>query len=194
MLANLDIAIFHWINRFFVFSWLDPVMVYITDLNHFQWWLIIGLLSFILFGKRRERLSMFLIIIAVIFSDILGNFLKHLFVRMRPEHILENVRLLIESTSSYSLPSNHAMNTAAAATVLVLRYPKKKIIGYCAIVISFLVSYSRVYVGVHYPSDIISGWLFGIGCAWITVQIFKKWDWKSGLDTKTIFGINYEYV
>jgi membrane-associated phospholipid phosphatase len=169
-------------------------MIYFTDFSYFRWWLIIGILGFICFGKRYERVSMILLIIAVIFGDIIGNFFKHLFLRIRPEHMIDNVRLLVESTNSYSLPSNHAVNTAAVATVLFLRYPNRKLIGICAIVLSFLVSYSRVYVGVHYPSDIIFGWLIGIGCAWLTVKILRKWDWRSGTDAKTIFGIKYGYL
>jgi 4-amino-4-deoxy-L-arabinose transferase-like glycosyltransferase len=194
MFQNIDIASFHWINSYFVFSWLDSVMVYITDFNHFRWWLVIGILGLIVFGKRYERVSMFLLLIAVMFGDIFGNFFKHLFIRIRPEHVLDNVRMLLTSSSSFSFPSNHAVNTAAVATVLILRYPKQKLIGICAIIISFLVSYSRIYVGVHYPSDIIFGWPLGIGCAWVTVQILRKWDWRNGTDTKTIFGIKYGYL
>jgi membrane-associated phospholipid phosphatase len=194
MLLNLDIAIFHWINSYFVFSWLDPLMVYITELSHFKWLLVVGVLGFIIFGKRYERLSMVLLMIAILLSDFFGNFFKYLLTRTRPEHVLDSVRMLVHTTNSFSLPSNHAVNMAAAATVLVMRYPRKKIIGWCAIVLAFLVSYSRVYVGVHYPFDVMFGWLIGISCAWVTVTILKKWEGKSGIDVKTIFGIKYKYL
>ncbi len=169
-------------------------MVYITELSHFKWFLIIGILGCIVFGKRHERLTMFLLIIAIIFSDFLGNFFKYLLARTRPEYALDSVRMLVHTTNSFSLPSNHAVNMAAVATVLVMRYRKHKLIGFGAIIIAFLVSYSRIYVGVHFPFDVLFGWLIGISCAWITVRILRKWDWNSGTDAKTIFGIKYEYL
>ncbi|MDI6782888.1 MAG: glycosyltransferase family 39 protein, partial [bacterium] len=191
MLEHLDITLFQWINGYLNHRWADAMMVYITQFSHFQILAVLTVFGFLIFGKKYEKVTILLLLLAVILSDTFGGFLKHLFSRLRPEHILDNVRLLIESSYSYSFPSNHAANTAAVAAVLVLRYPKKKIIGLCAMVMALLVSYSRIYVGVHFPSDILLGWIVGICGAGLTVQRLSSVDWKKSTDAETIFGIKY---
>jgi undecaprenyl-diphosphatase len=191
MLPRIDITLFQWLNGDLHHRWLDSVMVYITQFNHFQILAVLLVLGFFIFGKKYEKVTIVLLLMAVLLSDTLGSFLKHVFLRLRPEYMLDNVRLLIESAASYSFPSNHAANTVALATVLFARYPKKKIIAICGILITLLVSYSRIYVGVHYPSDILFGWIVGICSAGLTIQVLHNLDWKSGMNQKTIFGLKY---
>ncbi|MCX7918491.1 MAG: glycosyltransferase family 39 protein [bacterium] len=194
MFHQLDISLFYWINRQLNHPWLDSVMVYITQFSHFHSILLIAIFGFLVFGRRYEKTTVILLIIGVVFSDTFGNILKHIFQRIRPEHVLDNVRILVSSSSSYSFPSNHAVNMATAATMLSIRYWKQKKVAIPAIIVAFLISYSRIYVGVHYPSDILFGWVVGFISAMIVLKLLAGLDWTSRSNEKTLLGIKYSYL
>ncbi len=114
-------------------------------------------------------------IFAVLLSDWLGNEIKNALMRIRPCKALETVRLLAGCTSSGSMPSNHATNSFAYAITLFCLTRNR--IGIVArlypIALATLVALSRVYVGVHYPSDIIAGALFGTIVSLLLIVLYK---------------------
>ncbi len=111
-------------------------------------------------------------------TDIISfELVKPLFARERPCWVLKDVSILAAHCGgSYGLTSNHAANAAAAATVIWLRLPA--IFRWFAVPAVFIIGYSRVYLGVHYPGDIIAGYLLGIclalGLEKILFQYFEK--------------------
>jgi undecaprenyl-diphosphatase len=106
-----------------------------------------------------------LTIIAVALSDFLNDdILKPLFKRIRPCNVLQDIHLLVPCNSSFSLPSSHAVNIFTMATMIGYGY--RRIAPY-VFFIAFAVSYSRIYTGVHYPFDVISGAVIGIMCGTI---------------------------
>jgi undecaprenyl-diphosphatase len=113
-----------------------------------------------------------LVAMAVVLSDTTSHLLKVLVERVRPCDAFDAVRLLRPCPSSLSMPSAHAANSTAAATVwgLALTGPAR----WLAFGIAGLVCLSRVYLGVHYPSDVIVG--AGIGFAWG----FPLYTWGGG--------------
>lgn len=125
-------------------------------------------------------------IVLVLLSDWSGALLKHWFIADRPCHALEGVRLLVASCGRNSFPSNHAINMAAVATWLGWHY--RVLIAPMA-VLAMLVGISRIYVGVHYPGDVLSGWIWGIFFAtayyWICWRIvpirYYTWREASGM-------------
>lgn len=151
---------------------LTMIMKGITHLGDAIVIIIFCLIIFIV-PKLRKTIAM-PISIMVISSAVFNVILKHIFARSRPDIL----RLISET--GYSFPSGHAMNNAALYTMLVLliwRYVKKtslKIMlsSICA-VLTVLIGYSRVYLGVHYASDVLSGWLFGFA---LSVLIYFIWD------------------
>lgn len=105
-------------------------------------------------------------------ADFLGAQLKDLVARPRPCTALPGMTFLEQPCGGqFSFPSNHAMNTAAIAALFQVLYPKS---GWVSWPIVALVGFSRVYVGAHYVTDVIGGWLIGgvlgAGVAWLLLR------------------------
>lgn len=116
---------------------------------------------------------------AVGLSDFLGGQLKWLFERVRPCRALSQA-ISVEPGGCgglFSFPSNHAMNTAAVAAFIQVLYPRS---GWVSWPIVGLIGLARVYVGAHYVTDVLGGWLIGGviggGAAWLLLQwsVFRK--------------------
>ncbi len=174
---EVDKIIFKFFNQQFTNSFFDFLMPFITDINKSK--IFIFLISlFVTFvfwkGDRRTRTIILFLIPTVIFSDQINNFIKQSFERLRPCNDIsfkENVRLLVSCGSGYSFPSSHAVNNFAGAKFLSNFFPNKKFIFYT---IAFVMAYSRVYVGVHFPSDVIVGSLSGIAIGILFSFLTKK--------------------
>ena len=115
---------------------------------------------------------------ALILGLIFGNgILKNLFQRVRPYDLEEALvqTPLIEKPSDWSFPSGHTLASFEAATVLMIR---DKRFGIPALVLAFLIAFSRLYLYVHFPSDVLAGVLLGVlfGClgVWIVNAIWKR--------------------
>ena len=108
-------------------------------------------------GTRDVRIAILLAVVAVAAADqLVVNGIKPRFDRKRPGDMLAGTRQLVDAHDS-SFPSAHAANTFAAATVLAGRFRRMLPI----LAIPLVVSYSRVYVGVHYPLDVVAGGAVG---------------------------------
>ena len=91
-------------------------------------------------------------------GDFLGTLIKSWIARPRPCHVLLNVQELAGCGKMFSLPSNHAVNTAAAAALLGVLFPGTRWPMAILVVVGGL---SRVYLGAHYPTDVLAGWCLG---------------------------------
>lgn len=157
-IVRIDTAIFRIVNGTLTAGWLDAIMPFVTEKFNFAGAIIIAALMILVLGKRKDRIGLAVLILVVGTSDLATNLLKHLLGRIRPCNALEDVRLLVGCGTSYSLPSGHATNIFAAMVFLTGRYRRffPLFLGFAAVV-----AYSRVYVGVHYPIDIITGAALG---------------------------------
>lgn len=135
-------------------AWLDSAMRIITTLGSV--WTVVPVLMLAMLAYRRDRPAMLYLLAANAGSALLNLAAKHGFERIRPTYWTP----LVHETS-YSFPSGHAMQTMALVTSLwlvrrhIARPWPMLVLGGCYV---FLVGTSRLYLGVHYPSDVLGGW------------------------------------
>ncbi len=149
---------------------LTPIMKLITHLgDKGLFWIIIAIVM--LFFKKTRPLGI-MAGIALVFSVLINNVLiKPNVGRIRPYEVVDGLRLLIEKQDDPSFPSGHSGASFAAAVVFLVKGPKK--IGIPAIIMAALIAFSRLYVGVHYPTDVICGIITGTFCAIISFMIWS---------------------
>ncbi|MBN1780976.1 phosphatase PAP2 family protein [bacterium] len=171
LLQHIDIKLFLAINRDAANPILDTVMPFITDLDNWIVPIVLVWLYLMIFRGKEGRIAGISLIILIALSDQLScSVLKPLFHRLRPCHpdfFIEGGRFLIGMKKSYAFPSGHASNMGAMATYFSVKYPRTRAI---VIPIGLMVSISRVYVGVHYVSDVLAGLVLGIGCALLVIK------------------------
>jgi len=170
-IIQIDISIFYILNNKatnVVFDFLMPIL---TNLDYWKIPLAVMVVLLAIFGKRKGRIAVVLLVLGVALSDqICNTVVKPLVGRMRPCNVLDNVRLLVNCTKSLSFPSSHATNIFTGTLILSYIYRRLQI---PLMIIAILVAYSRIYVGVHYPLDVLMGILLGVLCALITISIYK---------------------
>lgn len=176
VLLNQNLNWFYLINGSIHNSVLDFLMVFITYLGGLYGWTLICILIFVFGGKFGRRVAL-LGLFALFLSDILVISLKYVIAEPRPFLALPNVDLLTPASDS-SFPSGHTASSFATALVIGLKYYRRpegnnSWLIYPLLIFAVMVGISRVYVGVHYPYDVIFGALLGIICA---LLVFKYGD------------------
>lgn len=175
-LAGLDRTLFVFINSTLANPVTDLLMPAITSdmLLRVLYGLAMALMLWK--GKKEHRIMVVYSMIVLVISDQLcSSFLKPLFARPRPCHIMTELNLLIPCGGGLSMPSSHAANALAQAAFFAIRVPAIKVHLYT---FASLVAVSRVFVGVHYPGDIIAGCalglIIGIGVASISIRFHNR--------------------
>ncbi|MFI5363647.1 MAG: phosphatase PAP2 family protein [Elusimicrobiota bacterium] len=157
------------INREWTAPLLDKVMPVITDIHKVPWFLYgVGpaMLGLWLWKGRKQALKVLVVaVLAMGAGDLIAHrVLKPWAARPRPERTLGGqVTMRAPANGAYGFPSNHAINMGAAASVLTYAYPGGALLFAGA---AALVAYSRVYVGAHYPIDVLAGLILGVGIGW----------------------------
>ena len=162
----MELEILHGIQELHT-DWLNAIMILVTTLGNGG--IIWIALSLVLVVPKRTRVCGFTMMGAMLLSFLLGNLLlKNLIARPRPFMEDTSVALLIPKPGEYSFPSGHTLNSVTAATVIFLYFRKA---GIGAYVLAALIAFSRLYLFVHYPTDILGGILLGIIDALIIYKI-----------------------
>lgn len=157
-LLELDSNILLWIQDVIRSDILTPIVVFITHLgDKGAIWMVLAIA--LALPKKTRRASV-LTLMALLVSYIINNVvLKNAVARTRPYEVIDSLQLLIQRQKDFSFPSGHTASSFAAAVVLYRRLPKKY--GVLLMVLAVLISLSRLYVGVHYPSDVLCGAISG---------------------------------
>ena len=173
---NIDIIIFNTLNNLAENWFLVDLFFYFTA-KILPYFLLLPF--FYLFFKDYKK-NLFLVgeaLFAAFFARyVVCELIRYIVPRERPFNILEESKLLLPLTENASLPSGHVSFLFALATVAFF-YNKK--LGGVLLGLSFLVGISRVYAGVHWPSDILAGVLVGILCGFFIyhISLFLKKRW-----------------
>ena len=167
-LVTLDQNILLFIQEYIRQDFMTPFWKFITALGDVGWFWIV--LALILLIPRKTRWVGITALAALAIGALITNVaLKNAVARIRPYEMVDGLKLLIERQSDFSFPSGHSCASFAAAMVCFRLLPKKW--GVPAVILASLIAFSRLYVGVHYPSDVIVGSLIGIFAAWAAEKI-----------------------
>lgn len=179
-LLELDTYLFRWINGHHT-TVLDWTM---WTVSQHWFWLVVLLPAFAFMTLRHEPRRWWLILLggAVCFllaDQVSVHLFKETFCRLRPCHALDDVRMFrTHCGGQYGFVSSHAANAFAVVTLLWMRYRRRFRIGTILLILwALLTCYSRVYLGKHYPGDLVGGAILGVIvglCVGVAVNFFEK--------------------
>lgn len=171
MITNIDHAILLWIQNVLRFDWATPFWKLITLLGEGGYfWIGVCVLFLCLKKTRKIGATMTL---ALIINVILVNLcIKNVVCRVRPYDQFPDLIRLIEAQKDWSFPSGHTSASFACSIGMLFSLPKAyKKYSIPFIVVACLVGFSRLYLCVHFPSDVLCGALIGAFAAWVSVNI-----------------------
>lgn len=159
---------------------LDQIMVAITSLgNSGLIWIIMGVAM--LFFKKTRKCGV-VVLLALLFSLLVCNItLKNLLERLRPCTIRPDVPLLISPPHGYSFPSGHSQASFSAAFAI---FSNNKKWGIGALILAGVIAFSRLYLYVHFPTDVFAGMLIGCFLGWLANYIITKSPFNQKLTGK----------
>ncbi|WP_202621574.1 phosphatase PAP2 family protein [Anaerocolumna sedimenticola] len=169
IIQELDDAILLYVLNHLHSPFMDKFMISITTLGNSRFiWIVI---TFFLLLNKRTRCCGIVLTVALSVECVLGEgLLKQIFGRARPFIRFPDIKLLINKPGSYSFPSGHTMSSFTAATVI---FHAGKYAGIPAYLLAGLIGFSRVYLFVHYPTDVLAGAVFGIVTAFMVIWLVK---------------------
>lgn len=158
-IVKLDFQILDWIQKHLRCAILDILLPSITSLGNKGWFFIVIAIVLICIPKYRKWGAAMGISLGL--GLLFGNMLiKNIVARTRPYDLLDNITILVEHLSDYSFPSGHTMAAFEFFTVICLM-PARKVYKILAGILAFTIAFSRLYLYVHFPSDVLVGMLFG---------------------------------
>ena len=169
-LWQLDGSILLWIQQYIRKEALDPFVLFLTNLGDAGWFWILLFAMLLLFSKYRKiAVTGFL---ALVIGFLITNLcLKNMVARIRPYEVVEGLTLIGKRAHDFSFPSGHSTCSMAASVVLFAKLPKRS--GIPALTLGILICLTRLYIGIHYPTDVIGGMFVGIVAAFCAMQIVK---------------------
>jgi undecaprenyl-diphosphatase len=200
VIQSWDTSLFHWINNSWRNEFFDWLMPTVSRFQNFQYILLVLVILLLWKGGVKGRIFVAAALVLLAITDR-GNsdVVKHLFVRPRPYDTLVDIHVYLKQhwmittpqmvaryTGTRSFPSTHAVNVWAMAVLAGLFYRRWSILFYC---LAALICLSRVYVGHHYPLDVIGGatlgaavavaFYHGVRYAFIKLDKNQRWVWKA---------------
>ena len=174
-ITQIDHEILIFIQENLRFDWLTEPTVFVSHLgDHGKIWIILCL---ILLLFKRTRKAGFCGLIALLINLLITNVtLKPMIGRVRPYEQFNDLLLLLEKQKDFSFPSGHTSSSFAAAWAIFQMDRdgvKRKILGMADMFLAIWIAWSRLYVAVHFPTDVLAGALIGIFSAWAAGKIIQ---------------------
>lgn len=172
MITSVDLQILHYIEENLHHAFLDVIFPWITSLSdHGEIW--IGIAVILIFTKKYRKAGMAMLL-ALFAGFLLGNCLMKPWIgRIRPFDLDISLNPLISPPSDFSFPSGHTMHSFSTSFALFLNNRK---MGIPALILASLIALSRLYLLVHYPSDVIGGALLGLLMGYGSVKLVDAID------------------
>lgn len=173
-----DKNLFLWLNNLGT-PQFDALWMAITDKKHtIGFYVVITVICSRWLGWKKTLWLLLTIALLITFTDQITNAFKNGFQRLRPchEEALDGLMRRVKSScgGKYSYFSGHASNSFAIATLFVTLFAKRFQAMRLLFVVAAFVAYSRIYIGMHYPLDVLSGALFGAFGGWLFAKIYLK--------------------
>lgn len=171
-MGEWDRALFSWVNSWP--DWLDPMMQFFSEGN--KWWPVrIAFVVLLLWMLSREkyRSAAIIAVLASLIANEATDVIKAAWPTLRPSDPAAGVEALhvrVSPLTSFGTASAHAANMAAVATVLMRLAPK---VGAAFLAAAFFTGIARVYVGVHFPYQVVLGWTTGVVVGWLLVSAYR---------------------
>ncbi|MGA2749887.1 MAG: glycosyltransferase family 39 protein [Verrucomicrobiota bacterium] len=160
-LQSVDVWLFRSINSWRGGGFIDWLMAFVSNSPWFACVLICVCLMLLCRGGARGRVCVLMLALALCLGNwMVCDALKNIVARPRPFQTLPDVMVRVGMGGSFSMPSSHAANWFSATMVLLVYYRRTV---WCLLPLALLVSFSRIYNGVHYPSDVLAGAILGAG-------------------------------
>lgn len=156
-------------------GFLNAVMIFFTTVGELgAVWIAVGVLMLFFKKYRRAGITVLLGLLIGLFAVNFG--IKNLVARPRPCAVNTSVELLVPFPGEYSFPSGHTVSSFGAATSVFLRNKK---LGVFALSVATVIAFSRLYLYVHFPSDVLCGVIIGVAISFLSTYIMKKpkWHW-----------------
>lgn len=175
--TKADLAVLNFIQDHICVGFLDSFMMAVTSLGNggILW---IALAAVLLIFKKSRKYGLMMALALILGALICNVTLKPLVARIRPYELAESVKLLISAPADYSFPSGHTTASFAAASSLFISGAKGR---YAVLLLAVLIAFSRLYLYVHYPTDVLAGMMIGIFCGWLSCSVVGRvWENRSG--------------
>ena len=170
-ITQIDLQILHMIAQYMHTAWLDQFMIIFTTLGDGgALWIVMGI--YLLFFKNYRKAGVAILLSLIVGFIVFNLGLKPMIARIRPFIVDPSFQLLISAPKDYSFPSGHAWSSFAMVAVLF----KEKIKGrYWVMGVASLMAFSRLYMTVHYPTDVVAGIILGLAVGYASIYAVNKY-------------------